>query len=166
MANSTFQQFVLSKIKRLVRLYPVFTMSGTTPVLQKRQFTAAGASSVAASSSLVNAPTSGTPAWAQGDGAGTFSVSRTGTGAWTITLSEPYQYLLGVTISQTSNTTGALTVVGVGVVSGSTTITTNTAPGNGGVIAVVFSSAAATAADPGSSDTITLEITLGDATEP
>lgn len=166
MANRSFgDKQGLMLIKRVVRLYPVFSVGVAGAVtLKKRQFTAMGATSVAASSSLVSAPTTGV-GYAVGDGAGVRSVTRTGSGAWTITLSDPYQYLLGVGLALTSNSTGGLTAVNVGVNS-SGDVTTNTAVGNGGTIKVVFSSAASTAADPGTTDTLVLELILGDATEP
>jgi hypothetical protein len=153
-------------LKSIRYLYPVVSVGGAGAVtLKKRSFRAVGTVN-SANSTLIDAPTSGLP-YAFGDGAGTRSVARTGTGAWTITLTDPYQFLMGVRVIQTSNTTGASTSgLSVGVVSGSTNVATNTAVGNGGVIAIVLSSATVTAADPASGDTLTLEITLCDATEP
>lgn len=165
MANRTFQERQFGLVKRKVSLYPVVSVGAAGAVtLQKRTFTATGATLVA-SSSLGAAPTTGV-GYAKGDGAGTASVSRTGTGAWTVTLSDSYQYLLGVSIVQTSNATGAITAGMVGIVSGTTNVTTNTSVGSGGVVAIVLSSAAGTPADPASGDVLTLEVILGDATEP
>lgn len=171
MANVTFNPFLGTKLKRVATVYPVVSVGAAGAVtLKKRQFTAAGASNVAASSSLVNAPTTGV-GYAVGDAMGIRTVARTGAGAWTITLSDPYQYLLGVEIIQISNATGIATVYAIGVVSGTTNVTTNTAIGNGGVITVLLQNGSGAsnigaAVDPASGDTLTLRITLGDATEP
>jgi hypothetical protein len=166
MANRTFQEKTHGLVKRKVVLYAVVSVGAAGAVtLQKRTFTATGATATAASSSLGAAPTSGV-GYAYGDGGGIRSVARTGTGLWTITLSDSYQYLLGIAIRQTSNATGLMTAAGVGIVSGSTTPTTNTAPGNGGVLAIALNDWAGAAVDPASGDTLTLEIVLGDATEP
>lgn len=166
MANRTFQTVELGLIKRRVALYPTVSVGGAGAVtLQKRTYTAAGTGSVAARSSLTTAPTTGID-YAVGDGAGVRSVARTGTGLWTITLSDPYQYLLGVRIAQTSKADGIPTCLSVGVVSGSTNVATNTATGNGGVIAIALADATNQAADPESGDVLTLEILLGDASEP
>lgn len=166
MANRTFIQDAYGLIKKPVYLYPVISVGAAGAVtLKKRTFTAGGASSLSSSSSLGNAPTSGV-GYAVGDGVGTRSVARTGTGLWTITLSDPYQYLLGVCMVSLSSATGLWTTPSIGVVSGSTTITTNTGVGNGGVISVVIQNGSGAATDPANGDTITLEIMLGDATEP
>lgn len=167
MANRTYAQKQYSFIKGLTWLFPTVTMTAsvTVPVLQKRQFSAAGATSVAPSISLIAAPTTGID-YAVGDGAGTRSVARTGVGAWTLTLSDPYLFLVGVSIAGFSSATGISVPVGVGVVSGSTTITTNTGRGNGGVIALqLFDETGA--ADPGTiGDSFTFCVALGNAGEP
>jgi hypothetical protein len=167
MANRTFnpQQYHLL-YKRVVCLMPVVSFGGTgAPTLKKRQFTAAGASTVAASSSFISAPTSGV-GYVFGDGVGTRSIARTGSGAYTLTLNDPYQFLLGVEVMQVSNVGGTSTPLAPVVVSGSTTVTTNTATGNGGVIAFVMNNSSGSATDPASGDTYTFCITLVDATEP
>lgn len=166
MANTTFQALKGLKYKSVVTLYPIVSVGAAGAVtLKKRTFTASGATNVAATSSLTSAPTTGV-GFAVGDAAGIRSVSLGTAGLWTITLSEPYQYLLGVEIAQTSNATGVQTAAAVGVKSGSTTTTTNTAIGNGGVIVVQLVDFAGAAVDPASGDTVTLRITLGDSTEP
>lgn len=167
MANRTFVQANYCMLKGLVRLYPVIQMTAsvTVPVLQKRTFTAAGTSATSPANALAAAPTTGV-GYAVGDAAGTRSIARTGTGAWTLTLSDPYLYLVGVTIIGFSSVTGISTVIGVGVVSGSTTITTNTSNGSGGVIALQLIDESG-AADPGTiGDQFTLEVILGNAGEP
>lgn len=166
MANRTFQEDVLGLVKRKVTLFAVVSVGGAGAVtLQKRTFSAMGATSAAPSTSLGAAPTTGV-GYAYGDGGGIRSVARTGTGLWTVTLSDSYQYLLGVVIKQTANASGLITAAGVGVLSGGTNVTTNTATGNGGVISLALNDWAGAAVDPASGDTLTLELVLGDATEP
>lgn len=166
MANRTFQEKQLSLVKRLVKLYVTVSVGGGGAVtLKKRTYTAMGSGGTAATSSLTSAPTTGV-GYAVGDAVGVRSVARADTGKWTVTLSDSYQYLLGVVLALTSNTTGVATAAQVGIVSGSTTPTTNTAVGNGGVVTVQFVDFAGAAVDPASGDTIVLELTLGDASEP
>lgn len=167
MANRNFKDdsgFYL--FNRVVHLFPVVSVGAAGAVtLKKRQFRAAGVVN-SANSTLVDAPTSGI-GYAYGDGAGVRSVVRTDTGDWTITLSDSYQWLIGVSVCQMSSTDGLWTSgYGVGVVSGSTNVATNTATGNGGVIAIVLDDGDGAAADPADGDTLTLHIILGDSTEP
>lgn len=169
MANRTFQEKTLTLIKRQVELFVWVAVGAAGAVtLKKRLFTAQGATSVAPSSSVIAAPTSGVGyAYSDGPIGGVHTVARTGAGAWTITLTDPYQYLISVTVDQILNANGLITSgFGVGVVSGSTTPTTNTAVGNGGVIAVVLNNGSGAATDPASGDTIVLRLVFGDATEP
>lgn len=165
MANRTFQKdSSLRLLKRVVTLNPVISVGAAGAVtLQKRTFTAMGATSVAPSSSLGSAPTTGV-GYVVGDGAGTRSVSLGTAGLWTITLSDSYQYLIGVRIANTKNATGIPLAAAVGVKTNS--VTTNTAVGNGGSLVVQLVDFAGAAVDPASGDVVTLEITLGDASEP
>lgn len=167
MANAQFQQYLMTKPKRIIKLWPTVSVGGAGAVtLQKRVFTATGATATAASSSLSAAPTTGV-GFVVGDAAGTATVARTGTGLWTFTFSYPFQYLLGAALVQTSNTSGLLTSgFGVGVVSGSTTPRTNTSVGSGGVVAIALNNGSGAATDPASGDVLTFEFTFGDATEP
>lgn len=169
MASRTFNpQQLLVLQKKLVMLFPIVTFGATgAPTLQKRQFTAMGATSTAASSSLIAAPTTGVD-YAVGDGVGTRSIARTGTGAYTLTLSDSYQYLLGVELAQVSNANGLLSTGGFtpALFAGTTNVRTNTARGNGGVITFILNNGSGAAADPNNGDTMTFCITLGDATEP
>lgn len=167
MANRTFVQQQYCLLKSLVRLYPVVKMteSVTVPILQKRTFTQAGTAATAPANSLAAAPTTGV-GYVVGDNAGTRSVARTGAGAWTLTLSDAYVYLVGISIIGFSSATGISTVVAVGVVSATTNVTTNTAVGNGGVITLQLVDESG-AADPGTiGDQFTFEIILANATEP
>jgi hypothetical protein len=159
MANRTFQQKQLTLIKRKVELWAAVAVGAAGAVTLKKTTYINGAVSTA------NATTSGT-GYDVGNGEGVRAVSRTGVGAWTVTLSDAYMLLKGVEISETSNTTGLPTAAQVGVVSGSTNVATNTSLGNGGVIALQFVDFAGVAVDPASGDTITLKFTLQDASEP
>jgi hypothetical protein len=166
MAQPTFQPPKGNRIKSLCTLYPVVSVGAAGAVtLQKRTFTAAGASKVAPSSALAAAPTTGV-GYVVGDGAGTATVVRTGTGAWTITLSDSYQYLVSVMIAGIKNT-AATNANAINSIAWNTTgdVTTNTSVGSGGTIQVILYSGS-TATDPASGDTVILQIVLGDATEP
>jgi hypothetical protein len=122
-----------------------------------------GAGAVAPAFSLVAAPTTGI-GYAKGDGAGINSVTRTGTGAWTITLSDPYQYLIGVDFT-VANTTGAATAGNLGVLT-TGNVQTNTSLGSGGTINVLWQNGSYAATDPASGDIIYLCIQLGDSSAP
>lgn len=162
MANRTFNETQLNLLKREVTLYAEVAVGAAGAVtLKKRQYKAAGATATSPASSLINAPTTGVD-YVPGNGAGIRSVARTGAGAWTVTLSDPYLYLLGVEVIQTLNATGIPTAVDVGVVSGSTNVTTNTAKGNGGVVAIQLLDKTGVQVDPADGDTVALRITLGD----
>ena len=164
MANKTWQQGPYTLIKKLVKLYPVISVGAAGAVtLKKRQFTAAGTTNVGPSSSLVSAPTTGV-GYVVGDGAGTRSVELGTAGLWTITLSDAYLYLVGVSIVKTKNATGVPLASSVGVKTDS--VTTNTAVGNGGSLVIQLVDYAGVAVDPASGDVLTLEISLGDASEP
>jgi hypothetical protein len=85
---------------------------------------------------------------------GIYTVARTGTGLWTVVLQDSYQRLLGVRFTTTS-TSGVATVIAVAV-DATSDVTSATAP----TVALVFSSASTTAADPASGDKIDLRLTL------
>lgn len=160
MGNRQWNQFQATSLKGQVSLYPVVAVAAAGAVtLKKRQYSAVGTNNSPAYS-LGNAATSGV-GYAVGDGQGVRSVVRNSAGNWTITLSDPYLYLVAVRLAQLSSATAAATITTVGVVSGSTNVTTNTATGNGGVVRVIFNDSAGAATDPGDGDTVTLEIVLG-----
>lgn len=143
MADRSFQQFQGSLDKGLVKLFCTVSVAGGGAVTLKSWNPSTRA--------YGNAPTSGS-GYAKG-AQGISSVARTGTGAWTITLQDKYQRLVGCSLMQVTSS-GAMTVVGVAVDS-ATDVTASTP-----VVKVVFSSAATTAADPANGDQITLELTL------
>lgn len=165
MANRTFNEVSYSLIKRLVTLCPVVNIGAAGAVtLQKRQFTAAGSGSVAPAYSLVAAPTTGV-GYAVGDGGGVKSVARTGTGAWTITLSDSYRFLVQISVGfQNAGATFNAPVMVTNTTG--TDVTLNTAVGTGGVIKIQFYNGAGVATDPGNPDQAQFAILLGDATEP
>lgn len=165
MANRNFQDKQLSLLKRLVHLYPVVSVGAAGAVtLMKRQWYQPGTIGPQGSNTLVAAPTSGVD-YAVGDGAGTRSVSRTDTGDWTVTLQDPYSFLVGVDIAQQELAApGALVVTAVSVID-SSDVTTNTAVGNGGVINLTLNDETG-AADPANGTIVTLHIVLCNATEP
>lgn len=166
MANATFNQDLASTQKRIRKLWPVVSVGGSGAVtLQKRTFRAMGVVG-SSNSTLAAAPTSG-QGFAYSDGERVQSVLRNSAGDWTFTLSDPYQYLLGIVLVQTTNTTGLLTSgFGVGVKTGGTNVTTNTSTGSGGTIEIVLNNGSGVATDPASGDVLYFEVTLGDATEP
>ncbi len=163
MANSTYFQNRYSKIKGIVDLYPVVSVGGAGAVTLKRRRYSSVGTSLTPTYSLDNAPTTGV-GLAVGDGQGVRSVVRNSAGNWTFTLSEPYAYLVGVSVALISNTTGAVTspLCPIAVDSDGTVVTTNTALGNGGTIQVVLmASDGSTATDPASGDTLTFHFELG-----
>lgn len=135
MANRRFQQFQGTLLKGVVRLHA--------------RVSVAGAGAVTLQSWNVNTKAYATAA-STGNTGGIKSVTRTGTGLWTVVLQDPYVRLLGASFT-TSNTTGAATVTAMAVDSDGD-LTSNSAP----TILLVFSSATVTAADPASGDKIDL----------
>lgn len=137
MADRTFQQFQGSIEKGVVKLFGRVSVAGAGAVtFQEWDRT---------SKAFATAPTNGS--------GGIASVTRTGTGAWTIVLQDAYQRLLGLRANTTAGS-GVATVGGCGV-SSSSDVTT---PATG--ILVVFFSTPGTPADPASGDKVDLEITL------
>lgn len=169
MANRDFQRDLYSLKKGLVLLAPVVAVGVAGAVtLKRRVFNQPGSVGVQASTSLVDATTSGAVGnpYSVGDAAGTRSVARTDTGDWTITLSDPYTYLVGVWIlGQVLAAPGSLAVLSVATID-SSNVATNTAPGNGGVILITLNDQTPDAADPADGTILTLGILLGNASEP
>lgn len=167
MANRTFNQDFASTQKRIRFMWPIVSVGAAGAVtLQKRTYRAQGVVGSSPSSVLGAAPTSG-QTYAYSDGEGVQKVVRNGTGDWTFTLSDPYQYLLGIQLIQTTNATGLLTSgFGVGVIPAGTNVATNTSTGSGGTIEIVLNNGSGSATDPASGDVLYFAITLGDATEP
>ena len=163
MPNRQYSETRYSTIKGLVDLYPVVAVGGSGAVtLKARAYSAVGTTN-SPTYSLGNATTSGV-GYAYGDGEGVRSVVRNSAGNWTFTLSDPYLYLVSVEVALISNTTGVVTspLCPIAIVSGSTTVTTNTAVGNGGTIRLILmASDGSTATDPADGDTLTFHFVLG-----
>lgn len=138
MANRQFQQFEGALAKGVVTLYGRVSVAGSGAVTFQAWNPATRAYATAGSSGY----------------GGIKSVARTATGAWTVTLQDSYQRLLGASFI-CSNSTGAATVVAMAVDS-DCNVNSNTAP----TVFLVFSSATATAADPASGDKIDLTLVL------
>lgn len=159
MANRTFQTESLGLLKRPVELYAQVNMSGTTPVLKK--LTYPGGGNVVSA----NAPTSGS-GYGVGNGAGVCSVSRTGQGTWTFTLSDPYRSYLGVELSMYMSFAASPQNVAAVTVDSTSNCSTNTSPGSGGVIKIILVDFAGSAVDPTSGDSLWFRFTFADSTEP
>lgn len=148
MASHQFQQFGLSIEKRAIRLWAVVavgaagavTLQAWNPVA--RVYAAAGVKGFR----------------------GILSVARTGTGAWTITLDDVYQRLLGVV--PTFFSAGGTPYSPVLGVLTSSNVSAVAAP----VVNIVFQSAGVAASgsalDPASGEIIQLEIQLQDSSAP
>lgn len=175
MADRSFIDKQYTLLKGVTKLWPVFNVGAAGAVtLQKWNYPSLGQGSAAWT--YTAAPTTGGgTAWPVADVAGADgvrSVTRTGTGAWTITLQDSYHRLLGVDCMFTASAGGgapasspacvAVQVLGnlKGGSNGDVTLQT------GGTIKLLFQSAAATAADPASGEQIILEITLQNKSEP
>lgn len=92
---------------------------------------------------------------------GVMSITRTGTGLWTVRLQDNYQRVLMV--GQQQVLAGGLGNI-VAIHQNSTN--TNMAAAGGSLVALALISSTATAADPASGSTMLLSFELADATEP
>jgi hypothetical protein len=161
-----FDPFLLTIQKRVACIYAEIAVpTGTTPVLQKYNYPTLGAGPNART--LTAAPTtgggSGFPTRYVQGAEGVFSVAKTGTGLWTITLQDQFQRLLALTGNH-SIAGGTANIIAI---TDNPSVTNMTATG-GSVIGVALLSATATLADPTASATsiVRLIIDLADATEP
>jgi hypothetical protein len=145
MANRDFQQFQSSLEKGLVQLFCRVSVAGGGAVtLQKWN---------PATRTYTSAATTGAGSYAVG-AQGIKTVTRTGTGAWTVVLQDSYQRLLGVRFSTTA--ASGVATVGGAAVDATTDVTSNSAP----TILLVIYSTPGTPADPASGDKIDLRFTL------
>lgn len=159
MANRTFQEKHFGLVKREVHLYCKVSVGAAGAVTLKKRSFANG------SYTEGDAPTTGT-GYTVGNGEGVRSVTRTAAGTWTITLSDAYVYYIGLQLVRVFNASGVVTTAQVGANNAVTNVSTNTGTGNGGTVGAVLLDFTGAAADPADGDSITLVITLGDATEP
>lgn len=172
MASRLYDQYNMTIQKRSVTLWAIVGVpTGTTPVLLKwnyPQLGASGGAQGALARTYSAAPSTGggttfPTRYVQGYD-GVFSVVRTGTGLWTVTLQDNYQRVLNVFGAMACN---------VGVSTNIVTVTENLSIQNmnaagGSVIGVKLSSASGTPADPtaDASTQIRIQLELADATEP
>lgn len=150
------------KTERIIRAFVSIAEGGTTPVLQKYNYGAFNTGSVA--NTFTAAPTTGgatTPfnKYAQGE-AGVFSVARTATGLWTLTLQDPWHRLLYVR-GHVRVAGGSTNIVSINE---NSTIT-NINAANQGIVGISLMSATATLADPTGPCIVCLKIEVSDATE-
>jgi hypothetical protein len=160
----TMQQEKLGLQKRRVELWAFIAVpTGTTPVLQKYNYPQLGVGG----RTLSAAPTAAAPlGFPQSYGAGSegiFSVARTATGLWTLTLQDNYQRLLSVH-GHHEITAGTANIIAVTTNPAVTSMSTT----NGSVIGIALLSATATLADPtaGATSLVRIKLELQDATEP
>lgn len=164
MATRQFMDVNFTILKRKVELYAAVSVGAAGAVtLQRFNYPSLGggpnayAYSTAAGGTVA---TSWPNVYAAG-AEGTKIVTRTGTGAWTITLQDNYVRLLGVEYV-IQNATGVPVVGDMGI---NSTLVNMTAAG-GSVFGVQFADFAGLAVDPASGDLVLLTFTLQDATEP
>lgn len=169
MASRSFIDKQYSVIKREVRIYCTVSVGAAGAVtLQKWNYPVFGSTTSPASTytaaPVLAAPPAGTASWPamyQGGSEGVFSVTRTGTGLWTVKFQDSYQRLLNVT-GHVKVAAGASNIVAIA--ENSTVSAVQTAGGS--VVGVALLSSSATVADPTSGHIVNLVFTFGDATEP
>lgn len=168
MANRSFIDKQYTLIKGEVDIYFAVSVGAAGAVtLQRWNYPQMGAGSTAPGRTYTAAPTTGGaasfPLMAAQGAEGVFSVVRTATGLWTITLQDAYQRMVGLSM-YSSLTGGTSTVLAIHE---NTTIT-NMASGSPqrSVIGIALLSATATAIDPASGERINIRMTLQNNTEP
>lgn len=164
MSNRSYVSDAGTLVKRVVTLWADFSMSGTTPVLRKwnygtfntgptvRTYTAAPTTPVPATSS------GNYPGQYQIGAEGVASVTRTGTGLWTLRLQDNYLRLLGLSFFAAS-ADGASSVARCN----ENTSISNYGSAGGSLVGLAFLDYAAAAVDP--AEEIRLQLILSDATE-
>lgn len=155
-----------SLLKRVHWVWGVFSVGAAGAVtLQKYNYPQLGVGGRTYSAATTGtAPPSGAGPWPlqyQIGTEGIRSVTRTGTGLWTVTMQDNYQRLLSLMV--TTSVAGGLANI-VQVAENSTI--SNYASGGGSIIGLALLSASATAADPTSGHTLIIRFELQDATEP
>lgn len=169
MAHRTWAPPGTPLIKGEVTLYAAISVTGTTPTLLKWQYPSLAPASPLARTYQSAVATGGSAAFPlqQAQGAeGVFSIARTATGLWTLTLQDAYQRLIGLTGYQ-SIAGGAGNVVNV---TENTTITnmnsTALSSTAQSVIGVALLSATGALVDPTTASRMNLRITLQNSTAP
>jgi hypothetical protein len=165
MASRAFDQWLWTIPKRVVLITAnVAVPTGTTPVLQKYNYPVLGSGGRTLSAATVGTTPLGFPQNYQSGSEGIFSVARTGTGLWTITLQDNYQRLL---IAFGSLSIASTAVHNIVEVAENPTITSMSSA-NGSVVGFKLLSATNTLADPtaDASTVVRLVMLFADATEP
>jgi len=161
MANRFTINAYWSLLKGVTLVRARILLSGTTPVLQKWTYPAPNSGTIG---SYGTAPTSGGGAGGFGDTAGcegVLSVTRTGTGLWTVQLQDSFQRVLDLG-GYASLAGGTSNIVAIHE---NTSISDMVASG-GSKVGVALLSATATAADPDASSYVTLNMVLQNSTSP
>lgn len=159
MANRMTIPDVWSLYKGLTVVRARILMSGTTPVLQKYVYPTLNSGALG---SYATAGSSGGGAGGFGDAAGTegvLSVTRTAAGLWTFVLQDNYQRMMGMSVYE-SLAGGLGTIVAIHE---NTTITSLGTAG-GSTVGVCLMSATATAADPATTNGVTVTLLMQNST--
>jgi hypothetical protein len=167
MANRGYIDKNYTLVKGQVELYCTVSVGAAGAVtLQKWNYPGLAPSSSAARTYSAAPTTGGGPAFplqtAQG-AEGVFSVARTGTGLWTITLQDAYQRLIGLT--GFSSLAGGLSAV-VAVHENTSITNMNSGTPARSVLGVALLGSTGTAVDPASGERLTLRFTLQNSTAP
>lgn len=164
MASRQFKPYFWSLLNGVTWIRARVLMSGTTPLLQKWNYPT-GAPNGGGVGSYANASTTGGgttwPSQNQQGAEGVRSITRTGTGLWTIVLQDNYQRLLDWDVKQ-SLAGGLSTIIALGE---NTSISSMTSAG-GSTIGFALLSSTATAADPADTTGVTIDMWLQNASEP
>jgi hypothetical protein len=167
MANRSYIDKQYTLLKGQVELYCAVSVGAAGAVtLQKWNYPGLAPSSSAARTYSAAPTTGGGPAFplqtAQG-AEGVFSVARTATGLWTVTLQDAYQRL--VRLAAYSSLAGGLsTVVAIHENTSITNMNSGTPPRS--VIGIALLSATGVAVDPANGERINIGFTLQNSTAP
>jgi hypothetical protein len=165
MAQRSFIDKNYTLVKKKVEIFAAVSVSATVPTLLKWNYpTFSGGPTArtytAAQTGSVPTTTGAFPQQYQVGAEGVLSVTRTGTGLWTIRLQDNYQRCLQVMAQQ-------LLAGGLGniVATHQDATTTNMNSPGGSLVGIALCSSTATAADPTSGSTVLLTFIFQDATE-
>jgi hypothetical protein len=169
MASRQFTQVQYTVVKREVKVYATVSVGANGAVtLQKWNYPVFGSTTTPASTytaaPVLAAPPAGTASWPamyQGGTEGVFSVTRTGTGLWTVKFQDSYQRLLFLD-GHIKVAAGASNIVAIAENASISAVQT----AGGSVVGVALLSSTATVADPTSGHIVNLSFTFADATEP
>lgn len=165
MANRTFIDKSYTMVKREVRLYAAVSVGAAGAVTLLRWNYPQMGQTASPARTYTAAPTTpsgnGFPIQYQTGAEAVRSVTRTGTGLWTVKLQDNYQRVLRVD-AQMQIAGGLSNIVATGINSTTTSIDAS----GGSEVGIALLSSTGTAADPTNGATMLLTLTLADATEP